>query len=106
MTHYYTIDFQLGFFHKALHHHSFPAYLSHKYTFKPGASYYLLPTSFTSIARAMGSFINHVVKFLDIFDLPPPSWSLLLNKAKLCNKMIIWLTPSPLTVHVVFELKT
>ena len=28
-----------------------------------------------------GSFINHVVKFLGIFDPLPPSWSLLLNKA-------------------------
>ena len=28
-----------------------------------------------------GSFINPVVKILGIFDPPPPSWSLLLNKA-------------------------
>ena len=28
-----------------------------------------------------GSSINHVVKFLGTFDLPPPSWSLLLNWA-------------------------
>ena len=69
MTHYYTIDFQLGFFHKALHHHSFPAYLSHKYTFKPGASYYLLPTSFTSIARAMvGGFKRTRAIFLKRSD--------------------------------------
>ena len=31
--------------------------------------------------RSKGSFINHVVKFLRIFDPLPPSWSLLLNKA-------------------------
>ena len=29
----------------------------------------------------LGSSINHVVTFLGIFDPPPPSWSLLLNKA-------------------------
>ena len=29
----------------------------------------------------MGLFINHVVKFLRIFDSPPPSWPILLNKA-------------------------
>ena len=28
-----------------------------------------------------GTFINHVVNFLGIFDPFPPSWSLLLNKA-------------------------
>ena len=28
-----------------------------------------------------GSFIKHVVKILGIFDLLPPSWSLLLNNA-------------------------
>ena len=34
--------------------------------------------------------MNHVVKFLGIFA-PPPSWSLLQNKAY--EKMVIWLTP-------------
>ena len=38
---------------------------------------------------ALGSFINHVVKFLGIFTPAP-----------LCNKMVIWLTPS--IVHVVY----
>ena len=34
------------------------------------------------IAFSKGSPINnHMVKILGIFDLPPPSWSLLLNKA-------------------------
>ena len=42
----------------------------------------------------MGSLINHVVKFLGIFDPFPPSWSLLLNKAN--AKIVIWITPSPL----------
>ena len=32
----------------------------------------------------------------------PPSWPLLLNKAYVRNKMVIWLTPSPSTVHVVY----
>ena len=29
----------------------------------------------------MVSFINHVDRFLDIFDPPPPLWTILLNKA-------------------------
>ena len=38
---------------------------------------------FPIISHHMGSIINHVVKFLGIFDPPPPlpSWSLLLNTA-------------------------
>ena len=33
-----------------------------------------------------GSSINHVDRFLNIFDPPPPSWTILLNKAY----VVIW----------------
>ena len=45
--------------------------------------------------QIMGSSINHVVTFLGIFDPPPPSWSLLLNKAYVI-KWSFGQPPSPL----------
>ena len=42
-----------------------------------------------------GSFIKHVVKILGIFDLLPPSWSLLLNNAYVIKWSFGWLTHPP-----------
>ena len=45
------------------------------------------------VVHPKGSSINHVVKFLGIFDPPPlPSWPLLLNKTYVCYKMVTWKT--------------
>ena len=48
-------------------------------------------------------FINHVDRFLDIFDTPfPPLWTILLNKAY----VVIWTSGTPLShshVYMVYE---
>ena len=43
----------------------------------------------------LGTSINHVVKFLRIFD--PPPFVVTFTEQGLCDKMVIWLTrpPSP-----------
>ena len=51
----------------------------------------------------MGSSINHVVKFLIFLTLYHPPFAVTFIKWGLCYKMVIWLTPSPSTVHVVYE---
>ena len=46
--------------------------------------------------------MNHVGRFLDIYDPPPPLWTILLNKAY----VEIWTfdkPPSPCHVHMVYE---
>ena len=53
-----------------------------------------------AVFRRKGSSINHVVNFLG--NLPRPPFMVNFTKIKLCNKMVIWLTPSPSTIHVVY----
>ena len=38
-------------------------------------------TSYINGSGAKGASINHVDSFLEMFDPPPPSWAILLNKA-------------------------
>ena len=50
----------------------------------------------------MGPSINHVDNFLDIFNPPPPLWTILLNK----SYVVIWTfgkLPSPCLAHMVYE---
>ena len=47
----------------------------------------------------LGTSINHVDKFLSIFD---PSFMATFTKYDLCSKVEICPTPSPSTIHVVY----
>ena len=50
----------------------------------------------------MGPSINHVVKFLGIFDPPPPSWPLLQNKAYVLKWSFGYPPPPPLQLSTWF----
>ena len=52
-----------------------------KLIFKGMGSNLLTGCETTYLPHTRGSFIDHVDRFLNIFDPPPPLWTILLNKA-------------------------